>query len=63
MHTRGNFARLAVFVVMGSLVFSLTTRAAAESDAARTIRASAATVPTTSQAFIPTPIHPKDSIW
>ena len=44
MQSQSKFAKLAVLVIMGSL--SLSTLAAAESDAARAIRASAATAPT-----------------
>jgi peptidase A4-like protein len=46
MQTQGKFARLAVLVITGTLVLSLSTLATAESDTARAIRASAATVPT-----------------
>jgi hypothetical protein len=46
MKTQGKSGKLAVLAVMGSVLVSLATLAAAESDAARAIRASAATVPT-----------------
>jgi hypothetical protein len=46
MRTRSKFAKLAVLEVMCSLLLSLSTVASAESDAARAIRAYAATVPT-----------------
>jgi len=46
MDTQGITNKLAVLAIAGSLLFSLITVATAESDTARAIRASAATVPT-----------------
>ena len=46
MKTHGKFRKLAFLVVTGSLLLSLSILAAAESDAVRAIRASAATLPT-----------------
>jgi hypothetical protein len=46
MQTYNKFAKLAALGVLGSLLVSFSTMAMAESDAARAIRASAATVPT-----------------
>jgi hypothetical protein len=46
MKTQAKFAKLAILAAMGGLLLTLSTSATAESDAARAIRASAATVPT-----------------
>ncbi len=46
MQSRSKFAKLAVLVIGGTLLLSLSTLAMAESDAARAIRSSAATTPT-----------------
>src|ERR1700678_2523046 len=46
MQSQSRFAKLAVLVIRGTLVLSLSTLAMAESDAARAIRASAATIAT-----------------
>ncbi len=46
MKAQNKFAKLAVLAVMGSLLLGLSTLAMAESDAARAIRASAATIAT-----------------
>jgi hypothetical protein len=46
MKAQNKFAKLAFLVITGSLLLSLSTLVAAESDAARAIRASAANVPT-----------------
>jgi hypothetical protein len=46
MQTQNKFAKLAGLVIMGSLLLSLNTLATAESDAAKAIRASSATIPT-----------------
>jgi Peptidase A4 family len=46
MQTHNKFAKLAIFVVLGSLLVTLATLATAQSDVVGPIRASAATVPT-----------------
>ena len=46
MQTHNKFAKLAIFVVLGSLIVTLATLATAQSDLVGPIRASAATVPT-----------------